>query len=100
MFPPIADGEVETLDDKKAQAAAARSPRCAARRPTSRAACACSSNARTSRETRARLEAEVDEIRLRNAQRIRETGILKESIYSLADEIRAFTSRRSRSSSA
>ena len=50
------------------------------------------SNARTSKETRTRLEAEVDEIRLRNAQRIRETGILKESIYQLADEIRAFIS--------
>ena len=73
MFPPIADGEVETLDDKKnkllhALTALRRSQSDVSRRVR------VLSNARTSRDTRARLEAEVDEIRLRNAQRIRETG--------------------------
>ena len=89
MFPPIAEGETETLDDKKqkyllALTSLRRSQADVARRLR------VLSNARTSRDTRARLEAEVEEIRLRNAQRIRETGILKESIYSLADEIRRF----------
>ncbi len=89
MFPPIADGEVETLDDKKGKLLQAFTALRRSQSDVSRRVRVLS-NARTSRDTRARLEAEVDEIRLRNAQRIRETGILKESIYSLADEIKLY----------
>jgi RNA polymerase primary sigma factor len=89
LFPPIAEGEVETLDDKKAKLLQALTALRRSQADVSRRVRVLS-NARTSRETRSRLEAEVDEIRLRNAQRIRETGILKESIYQLADEIRTF----------
>src|SRR5262245_58639680 len=89
LFPPIAEGETETLDDKKAKLLQALTALRRSQADVSRRVRVLS-NPRTSRETRARLEAEVDEIRLRNAQRIRETGILKESIYQLADEIRTF----------
>jgi RNA polymerase primary sigma factor len=89
LFPPIADGETETLDDKKAKLLQALTALRRSQADVSRRVRVLS-NARTSRDTRARLEAEVDEIRLRNAQRIRETGILKESIYSLADEIKVY----------
>ena len=89
MFPPIADGEVETLDDKKGKLLQAFTALRRSQSDVSRRVRVLS-NARTSRDTRARLEAEVDEIRLRNAQRIRETGMLKESIYSLADEIKLY----------
>jgi RNA polymerase primary sigma factor len=89
LFPPIAEGEIETLDDKKGKLLQALTALRRSQADVSRRVRVLS-NARTSRDTRARLEAEVDEIRLRNAQRIRETGILKESIYQLADEIRGF----------
>jgi RNA polymerase primary sigma factor len=89
LFPPIADGEVETLDDKKQKLLQALTALRRSQSDVSRRLRVLS-NPRTSVETRARLEAEIDDIRLRNAQRIRETGILKESIYSLADEIRTF----------
>ncbi len=89
LFPPIADGETETLDDKKATLLQALTALRRSQADVSRRVRVLS-NPRTSRETRTRLEGEVDEIRLRNAQRIRETGILKESIYQLADEIRTF----------
>src|SRR5262245_55136206 len=89
LFPPIADGETETLDDKKAKLLQALTALRRSQADVSRRVRVLS-NPRTSRETRTRLEGEVDEIRLRNAQRIRETGILKESIYQLADEIRTF----------
>jgi len=89
LFPPIAEGEVETLDDKKGKLLGALTQLRRAQADVQRRVRVLS-NARTSRETRARLQAEVDEIRMRNAQRIRETGMLKDSIYNLADEIRAF----------
>jgi RNA polymerase primary sigma factor len=89
LFPPIAEGEVETLDDKKGKLLGAFTQLRRAQADVQRRLRVLS-NPRTSRETRERLLAEVDEIRMRNAQRIRETGMLKDSIYNLADEIRAF----------
>jgi len=49
------------------------------------------SNPRTTADTRARIEDEIDEVRCRNARRIRETGILKEFVFELAEEIHKFT---------
>ncbi len=89
LFAPIAEGEIETLDDKKGKLLGALTQLRRAQADVQRRLRVLS-NPRTSRETRARLSAEIDEIRMRNAQRIRETGMLKDSIYNLADEIRAF----------
>jgi RNA polymerase primary sigma factor len=47
-------------------------------------------NPRTTAETRARVEAEIDRIRYRNARRVRETTILKEFVFELAEEINKF----------
>jgi RNA polymerase primary sigma factor len=89
LFPPIAEGEVETLDDKKGKLLGALTQLRRAQADVQRRLRVLS-NARTSRDKRSQLSGEVDEIRMRNAQRIRETGMLKDSIYNLADEIRAF----------
>ncbi len=48
------------------------------------------SNPRTTLETRARVEDEIDEVRFRNSRRIRETGILKEFVFDLTGEINNF----------
>ncbi len=48
------------------------------------------SNPRTTPETRARVEGEIDEVRWRNSRRIRETGILKEFVFELTGEINNF----------
>ncbi len=89
LFPQIAEGEAETLDDKKHKLLGALTQLRRAQADVQRRLRVLS-NPRTSKDTRARLSAEVDEIRMRNAQRIRETGMLKESIYGLAEEIRIF----------
>jgi RNA polymerase primary sigma factor len=47
-------------------------------------------NPRTTAETRARVEAEIDRIRCRNTRRVRETTILKEFVFELAEEINKF----------
>ena len=47
-------------------------------------------NPRTTVETRARVEAEIDEVRTKNALRMRETSILKEFVFQLAEEIQTF----------
>ncbi len=47
-------------------------------------------NPRTGSETRARIEREIDEIRLRNAKRLRESGLAKAFIAALASEIDSF----------
>jgi RNA polymerase primary sigma factor len=92
MFPLIADGEVETLEDKKQKLLGALTQLRRSQADVTRRMRVVS-NPRTGQETSVRLAAEIDEIRLKNAQRIRETGILKESIYTLADEIDAFIAR-------
>jgi RNA polymerase primary sigma factor len=89
LFPQIAEGEAETLDDKKQKLLGALTQLRRAQADVQRRLRVLA-NPRTSKDTRARLSREVDEIRMRNAQRIRETGMLKDSIYGLADEIRAF----------
>ncbi len=48
------------------------------------------SNPRTSAETRARIEGEIEEVRCRNSRRMRETGVLKEFVFELAEEIGKF----------
>ena len=47
-------------------------------------------NPRTTAETRARVEAEIDRICYRNTRRVRETTILKEFVFELAEEINKF----------
>jgi len=47
-------------------------------------------NARTTAETRARAEAELEQIRDRQAERVRNSGLLKTFITELAEEIRTF----------
>ncbi len=89
LFPQIADGEAETLDDKKHKLLGALTQLRRAQADVQRRLRVLA-NPRTSKDTRVRLSHEVDEIRMRNAQRIRETGMLKESIYVLAEEIRGF----------
>jgi RNA polymerase primary sigma factor len=89
LFPQIAEGEAETLEDKKHKLLGALTQLRRAQADVQRRLRVLA-NPRTSKETRARLSHEIDEIRMRNAQRIRETGMLKDSIYVLADEIRAF----------
>ncbi len=89
LFPQIAEGEAETLDDKKHKLLGALTQLRRAQADVQRRLRVLA-NPRTSKDTRVRLSHEVDEIRMKNAQRIRETGMLKDSIYGLADEIRAF----------
>ena len=89
LFPQIAEGETETLDDKKQKLLGVLTQLRRAQADVQRRLRVLS-NPRTSKETRARLEGEIDEIRMRNAQRIRETGMLKESIYVLAEELHGF----------
>jgi RNA polymerase primary sigma factor len=47
-------------------------------------------NPRTGDEARARIEGEIDEIRLRNAQRLRESGLVKDFMSGLARKIDRF----------
>ncbi|MGH2898459.1 MAG: sigma-70 family RNA polymerase sigma factor, partial [Solirubrobacteraceae bacterium] len=89
LFPPIADGDAETLEDKKHKLLGALTQLRRAQADVQRRLRVLA-NPRTSKETRTRLMGEVDEVRMRNAQRIRETGMLKEPIYCLAEEIRNF----------
>ncbi len=89
LFPQIAEGELETLDDKKHKLLGALTQLRRAQADVQRRLRVLA-NPRTTKEKRASVSREVDEIRMRNAQRIRETGMLKDSIYGLADEIRAF----------
>ena len=91
LFPPIAEGEAETLEDKKHKLLGALTQLRRAQADVQRRLRVLA-NPRTSKDTRVRLSGEVDEIRMRNGQRIRETGMLKESIYCLAEEIRGFIS--------
>ncbi len=48
-------------------------------------------NPRTGDEARSRIEAEIDEIRGKNAQRLRESGLLKDFMSNLACELDRFT---------
>jgi RNA polymerase primary sigma factor len=48
------------------------------------------SNSRTTGETRTRVESDIDGIRSRNAERVRNSGLLKSFISELAREIRTF----------
>jgi RNA polymerase primary sigma factor len=48
------------------------------------------SNSRTTGETRTRVETDIDAIRARNAERVRNSGLLKSFISELAREIRTF----------
>ncbi len=89
LFPQITEGDSETLDDKKQKLLGALTQLRRAQADVQRRLRVLA-NPRTSADTRARLDGEVDEIRMRNAQRIRETGMLKDSIYNLAEELHGF----------
>ncbi len=89
FFPPPQEADTETIDDKRHKLLAAltqlrRSQSDVAKRRRVLA------NARTSVSTRERVEAEIDEIRVRHAARVRETGVLKDFLWNLIPQIEAF----------
>ena len=89
LFPTLAEGDPETHLDKQKKLLQAltqlrRSQGDIAKRRR------VLSNPRTTPETRARIEGEISNIRKRSARRVQQTGILKEFIFSLADEVEGF----------
>ena len=89
LFPQIAEGDPETLDDKRARLLQAltqlrRSQTEVAKRQR------VLSNRRTGEETRERIAAEVDEIRTRHAARVRRTGLVKPFIWRRISSIEGF----------
>jgi RNA polymerase primary sigma factor len=86
MFPPAPEGETPDYEPKRRQLLAAltqlrRAGAEVARRQRVLA------NPRCTAETRQRVEAEIEEIRTRNAQRVRESGLAKDFIRALTTEI-------------
>jgi RNA polymerase primary sigma factor len=89
LFPAIAEGDPETHLDKQKKLLQAltqlrRSQGDIAKRKR------VLSNPRTTTETRARIEGEISNIRKRSARRVQQTGIIKEFIFGLADEVEGF----------
>ncbi|MFQ5514187.1 MAG: RNA polymerase sigma factor RpoD [Myxococcota bacterium] len=89
LFPIISEGDPDTHEDRRRKLLQAltqvrRSLAEIAKRQRVLA------NSRTTKETRERVEGEITAIQQRNADRVRETGVLKELVYGLCDEARTF----------
>ncbi|MEE9279063.1 MAG: RNA polymerase sigma factor RpoD [Myxococcota bacterium] len=90
LFPPIAEGDPESLDDKRAKLLQAmtqlrRSKTEIAKRQRVLA------NRRTGQATRERIAMEIDEVRTRSAQRMRDTRVVKTFIWNLVGTIEQFS---------
>jgi RNA polymerase primary sigma factor len=89
LFPPIAEGDPETLDDKRAKLLQALTQLRRAQTEIAKRQRVLS-NRRTGEKTRERIGSEIDEIRTRGAARVRETGLVKNFVWSLIGPIEGF----------
>ncbi len=89
LFPPIAEGDPETLDDKRAKLLQALTQLRRAQTEIAKRQRVLS-NRRTGEKTRERIGSEIDETRTRSASRIRETGLVKNFVWRLIEPIERF----------
>ncbi len=89
LFPPIAEGDPETLEDKRAKLLQALTQLRRAQKEIAKRQRVLS-NRRTGAETRERIAAEIDEIRARHADRVRSTRLVKPFIWRLISSIEGF----------
>jgi RNA polymerase primary sigma factor len=89
LFPVIVEGDPESHDDKQKKLLQALTQLRRSQGDISKRLRVLA-NPRTTAETRVRIEGEIDDICVRNAQRIQQTGILKEFVFGLADEASDF----------
>ena len=89
LFPPIAEGDPETLDDKRAKLLSALTQLRRAQTEIAKRQRVLS-NRRTGQETRERIAGEIDQIRTRHAERVRRTGVVKPFIWGRVSAIEGF----------
>ncbi|MEE8313764.1 MAG: RNA polymerase sigma factor RpoD [Myxococcota bacterium] len=89
LFPPIGEADPETLEDKRARLLQALTQLRRAQTEIGKRQRVLA-NRRTGAATRERVESEIDDIRTRAAQRVRDTGLVKPFIWGLGDPIEAF----------
>jgi hypothetical protein len=89
LFPPIGEADPETLEDKRARLLQALTQLRRAQTEIGKRQRVLA-NRRTGAATCERVESEIDDIRTRAAQRVRDTGLVKPFIWGLGDPIEAF----------
>ncbi len=89
LFPTIIEGDSHTYESRQKKFLQALTQLRRSRNDISKRQRVLS-NPRTTPEARARVESELDEIRCRNSRRMRETGVLKEFVFELTEEINKF----------
>ena len=89
LFPQIGEADPETLGDKRAKLLQALTQMRRAQTEIGKRRRVLA-NRRTGAATRERVESEIDDIRARAAQRVRDTGLVKPFIWDLCGSIEAF----------